>query len=310
MKNKILAFGSLSVAVLVASQGAFAHTRLETPVIMEGTRVHNNVVIAHGCIGGKDSGGATVFNPTYGTTVVFPSIVGSANGGYDSIVGVDRTADNTTNPVYTKTPASHYISIATFGQVGKLIRTGGPFPNTVVKADSKGNTDGFAAWGKNYDQSITTPVDVDFYSGAVVISPKSCARSVTLEFAIADFCNNIDTPAAVATDAQILFWSPIPNFHGVPGQPFGTPKGDPSRKIPKGPAYSLYDGYEDAAHTIPGDGWGSPATLMVTRNTATNPIPKGCTGNNGAGDDVYIYPSAEQINAELPIVTKEWHRAK
>ncbi|MFI3135988.1 MAG: hypothetical protein QX197_04345, partial [Methylococcaceae bacterium] len=49
------------------------------------------------------------------------------------------------------------------------------------------------------------------------------------------------------------------------------------------------------------DGWNSPATLKVTRDTVANPLPAGCTGNGGKGDDVYIYPSADQINKEMPI---------
>ena len=149
-----------------------------------------------------------------------------------------------------------------------------------------------------------TPIQVDFNSAAVTINKDSCARSVTFELAIADICDLV--PSTAASDEEILYWSPIPNFTGVPGQPFGAPTADPTSTnipggIPAGPPYSHYDGYADAAHTIAGDGWGSPATLKVNRNLTTNPLPASCTGNAGAGDDVYVYPSAEQINAELPV---------
>jgi len=137
---------------------------------------------------------------------------------------------------------------------------------------------------------------------------------VTFVLAIADVCD-ATVPSTTATDEDVLYWSPIPNFPGVPGQPFGTPSGNPANTnlspsgVPAGPAYSKYDGYADAAHTLPGDGWGSPATLKVVRNTtgtpatltsaavAANPLPASC----GAGVDVYVYPSAEQINTELPV---------
>ena len=47
---KKLAMCSLTTAAMVAaSQGAFAHTRLETPTVVEGTRVHNHVELGHGC---------------------------------------------------------------------------------------------------------------------------------------------------------------------------------------------------------------------------------------------------------------------
>ncbi|MFZ4702652.1 MAG: hypothetical protein ACOYMG_21625, partial [Candidatus Methylumidiphilus sp.] len=135
---------------------------------------------------------------------------------------------------------------------------------------------------------------------AVSIAKTSCARSVTFYAAIADVCD-ASVPSTAASDEQVLYWSPIPNFSGVPGSPFGTSVGDPARKIPVGPKYSNYDGYQDAAHTIPGDGWGSPATYKVTRDLTKNPLPAGCTGNAGAGDDVHVYPSAQQINQELPV---------
>ncbi len=148
--------------------------------------------------------------------------------------------------------------------------------------------------------------DVDFYSAAISIVPASCARTVTFELSIADVC----VPSAHYPnigDSQALFWSPIPNFTGVPGQPFGAGVADAARNIPVGPKYSNYDGWKNgdkvgagAAGSIAGDGWNSPATLTVTRNLTTNPLPSGCTGNGGKGDDVYVYPSAAQINAELP----------
>ena len=47
---KKLAMYSLTTAAMVAaSQGAFAHTRLETATVLEATRVHNQVNIGHGC---------------------------------------------------------------------------------------------------------------------------------------------------------------------------------------------------------------------------------------------------------------------
>ncbi len=111
---------------------------------------------------------------------------------------------------------------------------------------------------------------------------------------------------AVGKAASMSFFLNSMAFNkGVPGVPFGTPAWRPA---PTSPAASrsaslipfLYDGYSDAAHTLPGDGRGSPATLKVTRNLTTNPLPSGCTGNGGAGDDIYVFPSAQQINNEIP----------
>jgi len=295
--TKKLALLSLTgVALAVANQGAVAHTRLEIATVAEGVtvghaqtgKVHNYLTIGHGCPP------AAARKATIGTSVVFPNAI-----SFTPVIGVDSGAGK----VYTTNPAVSYYS--PLANIGVMIRTGGPWENTNIKADDLGNKDGFWAGGKAYDQTISTPINVDFYTSAVTIAPESCARSVTFELAIADFCS-IDVPSATAKDEEVLYWSPIPNFEGVPGQPFGAPTADAARKIPVGPSYSNYDGYADAAHTIAGDGWNSPATLKVTRNLTANPLPAGCTGNGGAGDDVYVYPSAEQLNKELPI----WSGAK
>ena len=277
---KKLAMCSLTTAAMMAvSQGALAHTRLETPTVMEGTttghsqtnKVHNYVTIGHGCDGAA----------TMGTSVVFPNAI-----SYIPVIGVDSTSGKGTAKVFTSNPASDYYS--PLAGIGAFIRTG-VWEFSGVKADPLGNKDGFWAGGKAYDQSISTAINVDLYTNTVTINPASCARSVTFEIAIADFCD-ISVPGSSASDEQVQIWSPIPNFDGVPGQPFDVAK-----------PYSLYDGYHDAAHTVKGHGWNSPATLTVKRDLKNNPLPASCTGNGGLGDDVYVYPSADQINKELPV---------
>ncbi len=310
--KKIIKCSLVTAGLLTLSQGAFAHTRFEISTILEKSKVHNRVNIGHGCPP------TTARRPTYGTNVIFPNAT-----KYTPIIGIDSTGANTsTSKVYTTKPASDFYTPTA---IGTLIRTGGPFPKAQYKADALDNIDGFWVGGTNYDQTISTPIQVDFAANAITINPTSCARSITFYAAIADFCDSATVPSAVAADENVLYWSPIPNFTGVPGQPFGAPtaggsaNGNISGGIPAAHAYSNYDGYSDAAHTIAGDGWGSPATLKVVRNTtgtpatnangiytaavAANPLPAGCTGNAGLGDDIHIYPSAEQINAEMPIWT-------
>lgn len=269
--NKLVT-GSLTVAAIaVVSQSAFAHTRLETPAVVEGKRVHNATRISHGC------GDAGARQPTYGSSVVFPNAI-----SYTPIIGVDSGSGK----VFTTAPASDFYS--PLAGIGMLIRSNSPWDASNIKADSQGNVDGFWAGGKPYDQTISVPILVDFESTAVSIEPSSCARSVTFYPAIADVCD-ASVPSTIATDVEVLYWSPIPNFDGVPGQPFGP-----------GHPYSNYDGYEDSGHTVTGHGWNSPASLKVTRSE-DNPLPGGCMGNGGLGDDIYVYPSAEQINHELPV---------
>ncbi len=286
----------LAAAVLSLSTNAFAHTRLEISSVMEGTsnpathaqsnKVHNYLTISHGCPP------AASRNPSMGTSVVFPNAI-----SYTPIIGVNSGSGK----VFSNSPASSFYS--PLAGLATLIRTG-VWENSGVKVDALGNIDGFWAGGKPYRQKVSAPVNVEFYSNTVTIAPASCARTVTFELAIADFCS-VSVPGTIVKDEEVLFWSPIPNFTGVPGQPFGAKVADANRKIPVGPSFSNYDGYADAAHTIAGDGWNSPATITVKRDLANNPLPKNCTGNGGLGDDVYVYPSAEQINKELPIWSEE-----
>lgn len=289
--SKITALGSLSVAALMASQGAFAHTRLETNTVTEGTRVHNNIVLSHGCPGVEKADGTVLTRkPTFGTSVVFPNAI-----TYTPVIGIDTTGTGYKAATTSTRPASDFY--APLAGIGQLIRTGGPFPIAEWKVDKLGNADGFHAYGKNYDQSISTPVMVDFRSAAVTINPTSCAKSVIFVPAIADFCNNINTPGSVATDHEIMYWSPIPNF------------ADTNPPYSETNPYSLYDGYADQAHTIKGHGWNSPATLKVTRVSA---LPTADSDGKpcGSGYDVYVFPSADQINAELPIKKTAWQKAK
>ena len=312
-QKKLVQHLLVPATLAVFSQCSFAHTRLESPNVIQGVKVHNRLNVGHGCsidaIGTK--GGST-----FAQSAIFPNAV-----SYTPIIGVDSSATGSTwnSATYTTQPASTFYS--PLAGIGTLIREDGAWPITLQKTDAAGNNDGFSAGGKAYDQTVSAGIQTSVATAAITIPATSCARSVTFMLAVADICD-ITVPSAIATDKEVLYWSPIPNFAGVPGQPFGSAKGNSTSTniaggIPVGPAYSNYDGYTDAALTIAGDGWASPATLKVYRNiTGTpapvangvytaalpaNPLPPGCTGHGGLGDDVYVFPSAAQINAEMPI---------
>lgn len=318
LATKRIALAGAVGLVMLGSQGVMAHTRLETATALEGVRVHNAVNIGHGCAdpaGAAGGEGALKNQATYGTTVLFPNA-----STYTPVIGIDSTSDNGANKViaYTDKPAADFYSPAT--GLGTLIRNGGPFPFEDNHVDSKNGKDGFWAGGKAYDQTISTSVQVELYTAAVTINPKSCARSVTFALAIADICDPSKQSPNIG-DAHALFWSPIPTsaktasssitWTGVPGGPFGAPVADAARGIVVAPKYSNYDGWSNGDKVgmgqpgaKPGDGFNSPATYKVTRDLTKNPLPAGCTGNGGKGDDVYVYPSAKQINEELPIWSK------
>ena len=117
-----------------------------------------------------------------------------------------------------------------------------------------------------------------FVTNAVAITPTSCAKSVTFELVIADVCQ-------------------LTNISGFNNK---------TLNVWIDPVGSNYDGTPNT-----NDGYASPATLTVVRNTtgtpatltsaavAANPLPASC---GGAGVDVLATPSANQINNDLPVV--------
>ena len=106
------------------------------------------------------------------------------------------------------------------------MRTGGPWPYEIIKADALGNVDGFWGGGKFYDQTVSTSIQTDFKTAAVKIAPTSCARSVTFELAIADICvHGAERYGCGCTGSLLVAY---PSFTGVPGAPFGTPAGNPT----------------------------------------------------------------------------------
>ncbi len=132
-----------------------------------------------------------------------------------------------------------------------------------VKTDSLGNVIGF--WGGGGKMPGVNYVGLNpFVTGAVLIQPSSCAASVTYVLGIADVCKM--SSIAGFSKESVNLWTPAVG--------------------------SNYDGTADT-----NDGYDSPATLKITRNLATNPLPASC----GGGIDVTVTPSAAQLNRDMPV---------
>lgn len=261
--NKIALYSLAAVTMLASSQAVFAHTRLQAPVILEGTRVYNNEVIGHGC---KSAATGTTSIPVIGTSVVFP----------------DSTATVTSIPVgaatgTAATPAGAVTDWITGAGEGysKKVYSADIFTTEYQKTDSLGNAVGYATAGGNALPGIGYTALIPFKTDAVGIQPASCANSVTFVVAIADVCKVTNIAGFTGETANL--WTPAvgSNFDG-PGL----------------------------------DGYNSPATLKVVRNTtgtpatltaaavAANPLPANC----GKGLDITITPTAAQINRDLPVI--------
>lgn len=260
---KKLAMCSLTTATMVAaSQGALAHTRLQSPTIVEGTRVYNNVAITHGCHNNTTNSNST---PVMGTSVVFP----------------DATAIVTSKPVGASaadpsTPAgiiTDWIEGAGEGY-SKKVYSNDLYSAEGQKFNSLGNVVGFWTGGGSLPGIGYTGL-IPFKTDAITIKAASCANSVTFVVAISDVCEL--TNIGGFSDETVNMWTPAVS--------------------------SAYDGV--GLH-----GYNSPATLKVVRNTtgtlatlttpavAAKPLPPSC----GAGLDITVTPTAEQLNRDMPAI--------
>lgn len=185
---------SLTGIVLAASQGIFADTRLQIPVIPENTQVYNALVIEHGCDDPVNGGTGT---PVFGQSVVFPDGVDSAI----TVGGVD-----------SKQPLTDFVQ--NLGNLNQKIQSNDVFPLEAEKADKLGNVYGF--WGGDGKLPGTYTGLNPFVTGSVLIEPTSCAKSVTFVFAIADVCKMTNLSGFNTETANL--WTPAvgSNYDGKP----------------------------------------------------------------------------------------------
>jgi hypothetical protein len=261
--NKLALYSLTTGAMIAASQGAIAHTRLQTPTILEGTRVYNKEAITHGCHNNVTNSNST---PVLGTSAVFP----------------DATATVVSKPVGAAasdpaTPAGDitaWLEGAGEGYSKKVYSTD-IFTLEGQKFNSLGNVVGYWTGGGNTLPGISYTALIPFKTDAITIKSESCANSVTFVLAIADICELTNINGF--NDETVNLWTPAVG--------------------------SNYDGV--GLH-----GYNSPATLKVVRNTtgtpatlttaavAANPLPASC----GAGVDITVTPTAEQINRDMPAI--------
>lgn len=140
--------------------------------------------------------------------------------------------------------------------------TTSPFTDVDEKNGPTGNVVGFwAGGGPGMPNHMLAMVPFRF--NATNFVPESCVTSVRFFVSIADICE-ITTADKMHEDGKVEFWT-----HNNLG--------------------TIFD------RVSPTDN--GPATLTLTRNLTTNPLPAAC----GTGISVDVKPSAAQINRDMPI---------
>jgi len=184
-KFKVLAFSITAGLLASMSVNVFAHTRLDVPTMVEGTRIINNLV-AHAC--GENS--------LLGTSVVFPD-------GVDSTVLVDGQ------------PHTGALTdfLTNYGNNAQLIYNRAAFDLMEEKTDSLSNVVGFWAGG-GPGVSHTLNVASQVRLTAPSIEPTSCASSVKVNVSIANICK-ITGVDQFATEGVVDLWT-----HNSLGTPY------------------------------------------------------------------------------------------
>lgn len=205
-----LAFAAIASAIALASQGAVAHTRLQTPTVASGSNIYNATATVHGCHNAAANNNST---PVIATSVVFPD---------ESATVMIRDA------VPAGQPANEYAPYA--GTLEDFVEGG-----AVVHPDKVKSRDVFNSEGIKRDPVLNNSVGfyakdgslpgIDYISllpfrpGAIFVNEGSCAKSVQYVLAIADICKV--TSIAKFSDETVNLWTPAvgskfdgPGLHG------------------------------------------------------------------------------------------------
>lgn len=176
LKPFVQSFLTASAVLLFAGQTVYAHTVAEVTQIDENVRTSNNIVIGHGC--GENS--------VFGTSVVFPD-------GIDSTITVDGQPHTG--------PLTDFVQNWT--NIVQKIYSKAVFTQQDEKTDSTGNVVGFWAGGDFLPHNLHGYIP--FRTGAVVIEPTSCAKSVKFHISIADICEVTNTEGF--NENTVNFWT-------------------------------------------------------------------------------------------------------
>lgn len=194
----------------------------------------------------------------------------STPGGETIPVVAQSVVFPTVAPVLTASDGSPVGALSTVITQGSLAGFGRVLQDTSVfmsqqpKVDALGNSIGFAAHDGALAVDLVGRVPFQFAAPRFVAT--SCAKRLLVRVAIADVCSLAATDTVAA--GKVNLWIPDNGSQ-----------------------------YANAGKPIGIDGIGSPATLIVNRDLATNPLPPAC----GAGIDVTVTPSAADVDANLPI---------
>ncbi len=187
--------------------------------------------------------------------------------GESAVIGTSIVFPDGTDSKITAGADPHSGSLTDFvtnwGNLIQLLQNRSVFSEQDEKTDSNGNVVGFWSGGGR-GVAANLNAYIPFTVSAAVFEAGSCARSVRFDVAIVDVCKI--TPIGGFADDAVSLWTPAvgSQYDGAPG----------------------------------GHAYDSPAFLTINRDLENNPLPDTC----GEGFDVFVRPSAAQIDRDMPII--------
>jgi hypothetical protein len=250
---KKLAAYSLVAVMFGAGSVAMAHTGVKDAGV-EGKTLYTAFTIGHGC-------GSTA-NPTQlpviAQSVVFPNAVDSQAFKIDPVTFAETPIDLTTQ-ISGLVAGAGLTTLAPKG-----VQDAALFKNMSSTVDSLGVVRGLKLTQAKLDPTMVGLVP--FKVSGVKFDTTSCAKSLKVRVAVANWCQNINDPTY---DRRADVWI------GHMTTKFNDPE-----VMPEGFATAPY--------------W---PTLTINRDLVANPLPSTC----GTGYDVAIQPSDADIDANLPV---------
>lgn len=249
---KKLAICSLTAVMFGAGSVAVAHTGVKDAGT-EGKTLYTAFTIGHGCT----SAALPTPIPVIAQSALFPNAADSKAFKIDPTTKAETAIDLAT--VITGATANGGVTPL----APKAVKDSSLFKGSKSIVDSLGNVRGVKLWGAvlNTDMVGLSPFKVS----GVKFEPTSCAKSLKVRIAIANWCNFNQHPDA---NRRVDMWI------GHMTTKFNDPDVMP---------------HENTETYWP--------TLTINRDTVANPLPASC----GAGYEVAVQPSDADIDANLPI---------
>ncbi|MFA6162356.1 MAG: hypothetical protein WC685_02890 [Methylobacter sp.] len=271
---KKLALYSVATVMCVAGQSALAHTGIKHKVT-ENVAGYNAFTITHGCNGNVSLGD---HQDVIAMSAVFPNSA-------DPLMSVVHKLDNKGNSIENLPDLSEHIKGVKPGNgftnlgLGLVAGGGTLFANIIPTLDGSGAIRGYHTWAgptpylsAPLQESVVSTTGLStFKSGAIQFRNKSCAKSLKVRVAVANWCKSGSENKDA--DDRVDVWI----GHTTPG--FADPRTMPYNETDAAAGKSYWP------------------TMTVERNLATNPLPSGC----GEGFDLAIEPADADIDAYLPI---------